>query len=42
MLNFNVTNLLKSAGEAGKWALDWEGEKRGGAQVSEEEHGIIN
>jgi len=41
-LNFNVTKLLKSAGEAGKWSLDWEGEKRGGEQVSEEEHRIIN
>ena len=27
-LNFNVTKLLKSAGEAGKWGLDWRANSR--------------
>jgi hypothetical protein len=41
-LNFNVTKLLKSAGEAGKWGLDWDGKQPGSEQLAEEEHRIIN
>jgi len=41
-LNFNVTKLLKSAGEAGKWGLDWDGKQPGIGQPAEAEQRIIN
>ena len=41
-LNFNVTKLLKSAGEAGKWGLDWEGKQPGNKLLPGEENRIIN
>ncbi|MDA0271999.1 MAG: hypothetical protein O3C68_01945 [Proteobacteria bacterium] len=41
-LNFNITKLLKSAGKAGEWGLDWDSTKPRDAQVTEEENRIIN
>ena len=41
-LNFNVTKLLKSAGEAGNWGLDWDGKQPDNERPVEEEHRIIN
>jgi len=41
-LNFNITKLLKSAGKAGEWGLDWDSAKQRDAQVTEEENRIIN